>query len=371
MAEPRHPSPAQHRDTTVNSGRITEVKQDDSIRPASKDVLAFFKSRKRSYDPSTGLNLIDDERLVRAREAMSLGVQTYNSRTLNFKTEVFSILANIAWTYLLHEFYLRKKIKIVSADGMYWSLSQMIRRSDCPISKGAKDNIKSLKIIRDEVEHKLLRKSDAMWLSLFQACCLNFDKTISDLFGESLSLQKELAFALQFGKMNVDQASTLQKYDIPDYVEALDARLKEGMTEEQLSNLDYQFRVVYTLDSASKSRAHIEFLHPSTEEAETVRNVLAKIKLADDLYPHKPNMVVYLVASGSGKKFTSHNHIQAWHKYKVRPVGGAAQPENTDKEYCIYHKAHNDYTYSESWVEFLVKVITTANGLDDLKAYRN
>jgi hypothetical protein len=96
-----------------------------------------------------------------------------------------------------------------------------------------KKNLEALKLIRDDVEHNLLGKSDAKWLPLFQACCLNFDKVICQLFGNDLSLQNELSFALQFARLNVEQITELQKYEIPEHIEALDARLKEGLTEEQ------------------------------------------------------------------------------------------------------------------------------------------
>ena len=43
-------------------------------------------------------------------------VQIFNSATLNFRTEVFAVLACIAWTYLLHEHYARKGLKIVDDD---------------------------------------------------------------------------------------------------------------------------------------------------------------------------------------------------------------------------------------------------------------
>lgn len=356
------------RKATINSARITEVKQNDNIRPASDDAVEFFIIKKQAYDPKTGLNFFDDERLIRAREAMTLAVQIFNSPTLSFKTEVFAVLANIAWTYLLHEFYDRNKVKIIDDHGRSLLLSQMIRRQDCPLSEGIKRNLKALKIIRDEVEHSLLGKSDLKWLSLFQACCLNFDKTICNLFGDELSLQKDLAFALQFARLNVEQLSALQKYVIPEHIEALDARLKEGMTEEQMADLEYQFRVVYTLDSSSKSQSHIQFLHPDSDAAKQIRNVLAKYKSADELYPHKPMQVTALVAQKSGKRFTSHNHTQAWRKFRVRPRPRSAQPQNTDKEYCIYHAAHRDYTYSDNWVDFLVNEISTDEGYNAIQS---
>jgi hypothetical protein len=99
------------RGATVNSARITGVKQSDGIKPANPDEVAFFKRRKESYDWNTGLNLYDDERIIRSREAMILAVHVFNSPSCLFKTEIFVVLVNISWTYLLHEYYLRKKNK--------------------------------------------------------------------------------------------------------------------------------------------------------------------------------------------------------------------------------------------------------------------
>ncbi|MBU7588442.1 MAG: DUF3644 domain-containing protein [Sphingopyxis terrae] len=289
---------------------------------------------------------------------------------MGFKTEIFAILVNVAWTYLLHEHYIRKKVKIVGDDGRTLLLSQMLRRQDCPLSAGMKRNLDAIKLIRDDVEHNLLGKSDAKWLPMFQACCLNYDKVIRELFGEGLSLQNELAVALQFARLNMEQISALQKYEIPERIEALDARLREGLSDEDLADLEYQFRVVYTLDSAAKSKAHMQFIHPGSNEAEEIRNILVKYKTADDLYPHKPARVIALVSERSGKRFTSHNHTQAWRKYAARPRKGDQQPHNTNKDHCIYHAAHGDYTYSEKWIDFLVAEIATAEGYAAICATR-
>jgi hypothetical protein len=352
---------------TVNSGRITGVKQSKTIEPAEPAAVEFFIRKKKAYDPRTGLNLFDDERLIRAREAMALAVQIFNSPMLNFKTEVFTVLANIAWTYLLHEFYLRKNVKFINEDGNALLLSQMLKRADCPLSLGTKNNLESIKVIRDTVEHKLLGKSDYKWLTLFQACCLNFDKVMCELFGEELSLQNDLAIALQFARLTLDQLVAIQKYDIPEHIEALDARLKAGMSEEELNDLEYQFRVVYTLDSASKTEAHFQFISPGSEKGKQIHNILVKYKSADETHPYKPNQVASIVSNRSGKKFTKRNHTQAWRKFSVRPKAGDKHPESTTKSYCVYHPAHKDYTYSEEWINFLVNQISTDEGFAKIK----
>lgn len=268
------------RPVTINFGRISGVKNNDKIAPASPEEVAFFKRKKQSFDPITGLNLYTDERLIRAREAMILAVTIFNGGVYRFKTEVFSVLANISWTYLLHEYYERKGLSPLNADGTTFALSSMIERKDCPLSKGVKNNLRSLKVIRDDVEHKLLGRSDVKWLALFQACCLNFDKTISEWFGTRSSLQSELSAALQFGKIEIEHAAQLSAYDIPPSINALDARLKKDLSESDIDDLEYQFRVVYTFDNASKGKAHIHFLSPDSDEGKTIQNVLQKFKIA-------------------------------------------------------------------------------------------
>jgi len=342
------------RSATINSARITEVKKDLMQVSANKEELEFYKIKKKSYDIITGLNLFDDERLIRAREAMILAVQIFNSAALKFKSEVFVVLVCIAWTYLLHEFYLRKGTKIIGKDGRSLLLSQMIERDDCPITSGIRNNLRSIKLIRDDVEHKLLGRADLKWQSLFQACCLNFDKVLCDLFGKQLTLANELRFALQFARMGIEQLSIVNKYEIPEDIEAMDGRLKGAYTEQELADLEYQFRVIYTLDAASKARSYFEFLRPDSPEGKEIRNVLVQYKTGDELYPYKPGQVCKLIADKTGKKFTMLNHTRAWQYFKIRPENGTKQLGNTNKDFCIYHAAHKDYTYSHAWVDKLI-----------------
>lgn len=358
------------RKATVNSGRITEVKQDSRIPLASDVKVEFFKLRKKSFDPQTGLNLYDDERLIRAREAMILAVQVFNSPSMRFKTEVFAVLANIAWTYLLHEFYENKGISITQEDGRSLLLSQMITRSDCPLSQGMKDNLASLKKIRDAVEHLLFRRADAKFLSIFQACCLNFDAKLCELFGDEKTLKGDLSFSLQFAKMDFDQLATLNEFDVPQTIEAVDKELEDELGDDRLGDLEYRFRVVYTLENSTKSKSHIKFVHPSDVDAEDVKNVLVKHEVSDKLWPYKAGVTATLIAEKSGRLFNARNHTQAWRKFDVRPKKGAGQPQNTNRDFCVYHQAHNDYTYSNKWIDFICDFIANDENYAELKRFK-
>ena len=98
----------------------------------------------------------------------------------------------------------------------------------------------------------------------------------------------------------------------------------------------------------------IRFVHPESAEGKEISNVLVKYKAADELYPYKPMAVVNMVSKLSGRRFTNHNHTQSWKFYSARPRWRTKRPEDTNKDYCIYHAAHGDYTYSQRWVDHLV-----------------
>lgn len=356
------------RRATINSARITAVKKNNEILPATDQQLVRFKASKKSYDPKTGLNLFHDERVIRARESMMLAVNVFNNSMVLFKSEVFSVLANIAWTYLLHDYYIKKGISIVDDNGYTFSLSYMIDRNDCPLSKGIINNLKSLKIIRDEVEHRILGPLMHKWFSLFQACCLNFDKTLVSMCGEDCSLADHLSLALQFAKLDIDQIATAQAFDLGGHLEAIDARLKKDLSQDELDDVEYQFRVVYTIDAGSKSDSHFVFVKPGTPEAENVKHVLVKTQFADNAYPYKPGAATAAIRKKAGIPFTGNDHIKAWKHYKARPSRKSKKLDETRKEFCIYHKAHNDWTYSQQWIDFVADKIASPAELAAIRA---
>jgi hypothetical protein len=345
------------RPASINFGRISGIKSDNAIVPAAKQQVEAFRHKKLLFDHLTGLCPIDNERIVRAREAMILAVELFNTPRIAFKAGVFSMLANVAWTYLLHEYYESEGVQIVNNEGFSLSLSQMIARIDCPLSKACRQNLAALKEIRDVVEHHAIGPFDQRWLPLFQSTCLNFERALTELFGPRLTLGNDLGFALQFAKLTVDQIAMVQGYDLPEHIAALDASLAAKLGEGDADNLEYQFRVIYTLTNASKAKAHFQFVQPDSAEGKEIQNVLIKYKPVDDIWPLKPSDVVTRVAAASGRNFTSDKHQRAWKLYKARPSTGAADPAVTEKQYCIYHPPYKSYTYSQAWVDFLVSEI--------------
>ncbi len=167
---------------------------------------------------------------------------------------------------------------IVRTDGKRVSIFELVSRSACPLSKNVKRNLTAIDEIRDQVEHRIFGKSDNSWLGLFQACCVNFENAICDLFGKSLSLHPHLSFALQFARVSLTQISEKQELTIPANIQALDARLNTDLDENDPLAYEYKFQVVYTLDSSKKTGANIRFINPESQEGQEIHNILIKTK---------------------------------------------------------------------------------------------
>lgn len=242
------------RPASINFGRIATIKANATLAPASKPQVEAFRRKKLPFDHVTGLCPFDNERLVRAREAMILAVELFNTPRIAFKAGVFSMLANVAWTYLLHQYYEDKGVPIINQEGFSLLLSQMIARADCPLSKGCRQNLAALKEIRDVVEHRTIGTFDRKWLPLFQSTCLNFEKALTAFFGERLTLGHHLGFSLQFAKLTTEEIATLQGFDVPAHIAALDQSLAAKLQTGEADDLEYHFKVVYTLTQCLKGQ---------------------------------------------------------------------------------------------------------------------
>lgn len=343
------------RPATINFGRIAGVKNDDTVIPCDEKEFHSYEKFKRSFDLRTGLNPFCDERLIKSREAMKLAVSVFNNPSFQFRAESFSMLANVAWTYLILEYSARNNLPLERKGGKAISLSDFLNGPNCPFSSGVVDNLRALIKIRDATEHVVLGPYDDAWIRIFQASCLNYENQIVQIFGERASIASEVSFALQFSGLKIGQALEMVKADVPDKVKSINSEIFGQMTQEQRDNLEFQFTVVYTTIESSKSKAAIQFVSPKTAEGKEISNVLVKHKPSEITHPYKPTEVKNIIEHRSGKKFTMQQHTDAWRKHRVRPEGRSLEPEKTNLDYCYYNPTFDAYTYNEAWVELLLK----------------
>ena len=54
---------------------------------------------------------VASEMVKKSREAMLTAVQIFNNPQIDFKSELFIVTNTIAWTYLLHAYYRKKRVE--------------------------------------------------------------------------------------------------------------------------------------------------------------------------------------------------------------------------------------------------------------------
>lgn len=273
---------------------------------------------------------IKSELIAKARESMLCAVQIFNNPNMLFKSESFVVLAVIAWTYLMHAYYRGLKIdyRYYSKSGKrksyektkngaykYWELERCLNNSVCPLDKITKENLKFLIGLRHEIEHQMTTRIDDYLSARFQACCLNFNQYIKQLFGPEMGIDKYLSISLQFSSISEPEVKQLQQYsDLPKNISSYITNFDDSITEEEFSDQRYAYRVLYipkTVNRKGQADKVIEFVPADSPEAKGLNKEYQLIKEKE-----KPKFTAgEIVKKMQGKGFTKfrmYHFVQLW-----------------------------------------------------------
>jgi Protein of unknown function (DUF3644) len=310
-------------------GDIRHVRKHSDAKSATAAELKKFLADWPHIDPQTGLNVKADELIIKSREAMLVAVQSYNNPRTYFRSEVFIVTAVIAWTYLLHAFYKKKGVdyrhKKTAEDGIesilktkhgadkHWELDACLGEPLCPLSEGTKRNLEFLILIRHEIEHQMTTRIDSSISAKLQACCMNYNRSLKELFGDELGLDAELSFALQFSSLNPKLTEELIKdRTLPAHIEAARASMEDALSEEDYNDAHYSFRVLYIRRQASK-KSHadevVQFVAATGEQQEAINDVLVK---ETERKKFRAGQVVSKMQQLGFGKFKQHHHTELW-----------------------------------------------------------
>ncbi|NOX84044.1 MAG: DUF3644 domain-containing protein [Alphaproteobacteria bacterium] len=321
---------------TVNHARIAEIRHGQrhhAVAAASEEELREFLSCWPNYDAETSLSPIDDELLVKAREAMIAAVHTFNGAGATFRSELFIVTAIIAWTYLLHAWFKREGIDYRHRRGgevvrtregaeKYFELGACLRHGRSPASAGVCRNIEFLLKLRHEIEHRSTNKIDDALSAKLQACCINFNDAIKEWFGDHLGLERRLPIALQFVTFNTAQRSALKKATrLPEHIEASIDSFERALSEEQYKDTAYRYRVAFVpivKQRASAADTSIEFIRGGSEEAEAVNRVLLK---EVERKRYTASEVVRFMRASGYPHFGMGDHTKLWQSLGAKAEG--------------------------------------------------
>ena len=195
----------------------------------------------------------------------------------------------IAWTYLLHAFYRSKKkdYRYYEIKGKrkkydttrrgaqkYWDLERCLSEPSCPLDRHVKNNLLFPINIRHEIEHQMTMSLDNYLSGRYQACVLNFNRALKELFGNKNSIERSLTYSLQFSQLSEEQLTGGIKFDdIPERLRAYIAEFDSSLSEEEYNHPDYSYRLVFTkklVNRPGQADKVVEFVNSNSEIAKTI-----------------------------------------------------------------------------------------------------
>ena len=282
---------------------------------------------------------VKTELLTKSREAMLTAVQIFNNPNIQFKSESYIVLSNIAWTYLLHAFFRSHKIeyryfeqhgqrkrfdKTKRGAYKYWELERCLNDANCPIDNVAKLNLKFLIGLRHEIEHQMTTRIDNYLSARFQACCLNYNKYIKTLFDNKLGIDKHLSFSLQFSSIKEEHVNQLKEFtDLPKNISSYINGFDLNIPDAEYNDMRYSYRVLYIPKSANhKGQADkvIEFIPANSPEAEKLNKEYVIIK-EKEKPKYLPSKIVEIMQEKGYSKFKQHKHTQLWKSKDAKNQG--------------------------------------------------
>jgi len=282
---------------------------------------------------------IKEELLVKSREAMLSAVQVFNNPNIQFKSESFIVLSTIAWTYLLHAYYRsnnveyryhtvingRKKFDRTKRNAYkYWELERCLNTTQSPINTIVASNLKFLIGLRHEIEHQMTNKIDEYLSARFQACCLNYNDSIKQLFGDKYGIDKHLSFSLQFSSIKDEHVAQLREFtDLPANIATYINAFDDGLSEAEFNDIRYSYRVLYvpkTVNHKGQADKVIEFIKADSPEAEHINKEYVVIK-EKEIKKYLPTQIWKLMREKGYDKFGPHQHSTLWNKLEAKQAG--------------------------------------------------
>jgi len=300
------------------------------------------------------------ELVAKSREAALSAVQVFNNPLIQFKSESFIVLMIIAWTYMLHAFYRGKRIEYRYFEQgkkrrrfsrtkrgafKYWELERCLKDATCPLDKMTVKNLMFLIGLRNEIEHQMTLALDNYLSGRYQACCLNYNRYIKELFGKDAGIERYLTYSLQFVELSQEQAAGfVLRDDVPNRLRAYVADFDSSLSEEEFNSPSFAYRLLFkkkVVGKPGQADKVVEFIDSNSELAQTIDKQYW-VKKEVERKKFLPSEIVALVKAGGYARFGMTQHSELW------KVNDAKNPGRGFG--CLVSK---HWYWYETWVDFV------------------
>jgi hypothetical protein len=273
--------------------------------------------------------------VAQSQDAALAGIQVFNNPLIRFKSETFIVLMTISWTYLLHAYYRQAGIEYRyfrkrgetrrferSSDGgfKYWELSQCVDAEACPLDNETKKNLQFLIGLRNEIAHHMSPVLDQFVSARYQACCLNYNRYLKELFGNRYGIDQHLGYSLQLQGISREQLAAPREADLPPNVRSYIARFDTSLTPDELNSERFAYRMLFVpklVGKPGQADEVIEFLKADSELAQSINRDYVNFKEVERP-KYLPTNIVRMMKEEGFPRFNLHAHSELWRSLNAK-----------------------------------------------------
>jgi hypothetical protein len=308
------------------------------------------------------------ELVLKSREAALTAIRVFNDPQVSFKSETFIVFMMIAWTYLLHAYYLGKGVEYRyfeqgpkrrnfdrTKHGAYkhWELERCLNEERSPVERDTANNLRFLVGLRHEIEHQMTRSLDAYLSGRYQACALNYNEYLKKLFGRRLGIDQQLAYSIQFMELSEEQvAGAAPEASIPERLRAYVAKFDGALTHDEYNSPRYSYRLLFKrklVNRPGQADRVVEFIDPASDLAKAIDKEYW-VKKEVERPKFRPTDVVKAVKAAGFSKFrVTPEHSSMWK---------AEDAKNAAKGYGV--NVQGAYYWYQSWIDRCIELCKAA-----------
>lgn len=309
--------------------------------------------------------------VAKAKEAALCAIKIYNDPLIRFKSESFTVLMIIAWTYLLHAHYRGSGVdyRYFQANGKrrkydrtshgaykHWELERCLNETGCPVDGETQKNLRFLIGLRHEIEHQMASVGvDSYFSSRYQACAVNFNDYLSKLFGVENRLDEHLQFSIQFAQLDPKQFEAGEcGPEIPRILLQFVDEFDKSLSPEEFNSPRFAYRLLFTkklVNRPGQADKVVEFIDPKSELAQSITKEFW-VKKEVERPKYLPKDVVKTVQSAGFPRFRRQpDHVDMW---KEQDAKGAS------KGYGV--SVAGQWYWYQNWIDRCIELCRAAGG---------
>jgi len=293
-------------------------------------------------------------------EAFVMGIEIYNKPTIRYRIEGFSFFAINAWELMLKAELLNRGKNIYYKDDpdRTLSISNVIAKIYTDKNTRIRLNLEKIIDLRNISTHYITEDYEVKYAPLFQACVLNFVTEINKFHSVDMTdyiPQNFLTVSASYEPLSNEQIQL--KYP-PEIAEKFIAKANEiDVLSQEYASDRFAITIKQNL-YITKKKDDADFTVRIDRSSDNGVAFIKDLKDPSDTHKYSYNNVIKAVQNRLAKKKLKLDYSSGFNQYVLNLVIEFYNiKQNTKYAYQHVIGKQHSYTYSQQFVEFIVRQI--------------